>query len=73
MNAANGQPNDQFQTELQTMQQHLQAENGVIIYFNSLNIGSIPTADELSAALSLQLSYQGSDGAIYSLSPANDG
>ncbi|MCA9935270.1 MAG: glycosyltransferase family 39 protein [Ardenticatenaceae bacterium] len=71
INAASQQANDQFQAELQAMQQQLQAGNGVVIYFNSLNISSIPTAEALSAALSLQLSYQGSDGAIYTLETTN--
>lgn len=66
--AANQQPNPEYDTQLAAIEASLQNESGVIVYFTVAQMSNQPSLAELTQSLQLRSIFTGSDGVI--LAPA---
>jgi hypothetical protein len=60
-------PNSNYASELAEMQRRLEAEAGVVVYFETVQSQSLPTVAALRESLGLELVYDASDGDLYTL------
>ena len=61
------QINSNYTIELDEMRQRLEAEAGVVVYFEAVHSQSILTAATLRESLPLDVLYDSPDGDVYAL------
>lgn len=59
------QVNSQYATEMGDLRGRLTQEQGVVVYFTTLRISTLPTADELISDLDLVVQAETTDGRLY--------
>jgi hypothetical protein len=69
--SANQRANPEYNSRLAEVEAILEAKQGVIVYFNTIQIDSIPKADELVQQMDLYPIYQASDGVIFGVQSSN--
>ncbi len=68
VNPDNYQPNDRYGAEIDTMREHLDKHNAVLLYFSGgSRLWYLPSASELETRLPLEMVQSFSDGKIYRL------